>query len=65
LCPAAAAAINFMTPTRIQQAVIPLLLAGRDVLASAPTGSGKTLSFVAPIAHYIQVSCQCFLQLFL
>ena len=52
---ACAAAINFSTPTRIQQSVIPVLLAGRDVLASAPTGSGKTLSYIAPVVHQIQV----------
>ena len=52
---ACAAAINFSTPTRIQQSVIPVLLAGRDVLASAPTGSGKTLAYIAPIVHQIQV----------
>ena len=52
---ACTAAINFSTPTRIQQSVIPVLLAGRDVLASAPTGSGKTLAYIAPVVHQIQV----------
>lgn len=47
-------AINFSKPTRIQQSVIPVMLAGRDVLASAPTGSGKTLSYIAPVVHQIQ-----------
>jgi len=42
-------------PTRIQQAVLPVMLGGRDVLASAPTGSGKTLSYIAPVVHHIQV----------
>jgi len=49
------AAINFSVPTRIQQAVLPVMLGGRDVLASAPTGSGKTLSYIAPVVHHIQV----------
>lgn len=40
---------NFTTPTPVQQEVIPLLLAGEDVLACAATGSGKTLAFVLPL----------------
>lgn len=47
-------AINFTAPTRIQQAVLPVMLARRDVLASASTGSGKTLAYVAPIVNVIQ-----------
>ena len=35
-------------PTSIQMQVIPVLAAGRDVLATAPTGSGKTGAFVIP-----------------
>jgi hypothetical protein len=34
---------NFSLPTRVQQEAIPLLLAKRDALVNAPTGSGKTL----------------------
>ncbi|MBL0522310.1 DEAD/DEAH box helicase [Aeromonas enteropelogenes] len=37
------------TPTRIQQLTIPAALAGRDLLALARTGSGKTLSFGLPL----------------
>ena len=38
----------------IQQAVVPDVLAGRDVLAKSPTGSGKTLAFGAPMMDLIE-----------
>lgn len=40
---------NLLQPTPIQQQVIPIILAGKDVLASAQTGTGKTAGFVLPI----------------
>lgn len=40
---------DWKEPTPIQMQAIPALLAGRDVLAAAPTGSGKTASFVIPV----------------
>jgi superfamily II DNA/RNA helicase len=39
---------GFSEPTAIQRQAIPLVLAGRDVMASAPTGTGKTAAFVLP-----------------
>src|ERR1017187_1893943 len=42
-------ALNFHEPTPIQHEAIPHALAGRDVLASAHTGTGKTLAFVLPM----------------
>ena len=39
---------NFQTPTDIQRQAIPVVLAGRDLMASAQTGTGKTAAFVLP-----------------
>jgi ATP-dependent RNA helicase RhlE len=40
---------GFSTPTPVQAAAIPQALEGRDVLATAQTGTGKTLAFLVPI----------------
>ncbi len=40
--------IKFASPTAIQQATIPFILEGKDVLAGAATGTGKTAAFVLP-----------------
>ena len=45
----AAAAAGWATPRGIQTAAIPAVLAGRDVLGQAPTGSGKTGAFLLPL----------------
>jgi ATP-dependent RNA helicase RhlE len=44
-------ALQFHEPTPIQQQAIPPVLAGQDVLASAQTGTGKTLAFLLPVLH--------------
>jgi ATP-dependent RNA helicase RhlE len=45
---------KFQTPTPVQAGAIPPALEGRDVLATAQTGTGKTLSFLIPIVELIQ-----------
>jgi superfamily II DNA/RNA helicase len=42
---------GYITPTLIQQKAIPVILSGRDIIASAETGTGKTASFMLPILN--------------
>jgi superfamily II DNA/RNA helicase len=44
---------GYAAPTAIQSAAIPALLQGRDVLASAQTGSGKTAAFALPLLRRV------------
>lgn len=45
---------NFLTPTPVQAGAIPPALEGRDVLATAQTGTGKTLSFLVPLLDFLE-----------
>lgn len=43
--------LGYQNPTPIQTQAIPSILAGKNVLAAAQTGTGKTASFVLPLLH--------------
>ncbi len=46
-------ALGFTKPTPIQAALVPVAIKGRDAIGLAPTGTGKTLAYVMPLAHLL------------
>lgn len=52
---AGVATLGFNAPTPVQAAAIPAVLAGKDVVASAQTGTGKTAAFMLPTLQHIAV----------
>ncbi|WP_043931305.1 DEAD/DEAH box helicase [Bacillus sp. EB01] len=47
---------GFKQPTSIQEAAIPAILDGRDLIAESPTGTGKTLAYLLPVLEKIDSS---------
>lgn len=47
---------GYVTPTPIQEKAIPVVLAGKDILAGAQTGTGKTAAFTLPLLHLLSNS---------
>ena len=48
-------AMGFEEPSTIQKKTIPLMMAGHDINAIAPTGTGKTCAFGIPMLEYVQL----------
>lgn len=49
--------LGFEKPSEVQEATIPTILEGRDVLAQAQTGTGKTASFGIPMIEKMEDNC--------
>jgi ATP-dependent RNA helicase RhlE len=49
-------ASGYENATPVQEQVIPLILSGKDIIASAQTGTGKTAAFLLPIVHKLLAS---------
>jgi hypothetical protein len=53
-CAATMLRLSIQVPTPIQRKAIPLAIAGRDIVAMARTGSGKTAAFLVPALHHLK-----------
>ncbi len=50
--------MGFSHPTEVQLKTIPLMMAGKDVIAKAPTGTGKTCAFGIPLLECLDMECR-------
>ena len=50
--------MGFTEPSTVQKKTIPLMMAGTDINAQAPTGTGKTCAFGIPMLEYVQLKDQ-------
>ncbi|GFS26815.1 ATP-dependent RNA helicase DDX52, partial [Elysia marginata] len=50
---------GYEEPTGIQRQAIPVMMNERDIMACAPTGSGKTAAFILPILHHLRKTKSC------
>ena len=53
---ATVAELGYSKPTPVQEQAIPLVLSGRDLMAGAQTGTGKTAAFALPILQRLRAS---------
>src|SRR5688500_15091454 len=49
----AVTSLGYEEPTPVQRETIPMMLEGRDLLANAATGTGKTAAFTLPMLHLL------------
>jgi len=54
----ALAKMGFDTPTEVQAKTIPLMMDGYDIIAKAPTGTGKTCAFGIPLLECLDLACR-------
>ena len=53
------AALGYERPSATQASVMPAVMSGRDVIATAPSGTGKTLGYALPTLHALDVGTAC------
>ena len=54
----ALAKMGFTAPTEVQSKTIPLMMEGYDIIAKAPTGTGKTCAFGIPLLECLDMECR-------